>query len=152
MIPQESVSEGQFLSSPLQTTPLTFEEFDLRDDAIVEGGEGVLTSLFKSLHFSLGGLQLSVAAGQVEVGSFHLLEGEESRPPIESGGFIGGCTSHFHRGEAVGIINWNVEAGTGRGDPIPEAGKEGSAFPTGSGTETEGGQKVEAGRFLDLKS
>ena len=151
MIPPERVSEGQFLSYPLKTAPCTFEELDLRDDSIVEGGEGILTGLFKSLHLTLGGLHLLVSAGQIEIGSFHLLEGEEGRTPVERSCFVGGCTSHFHRSEAVGIINWNVESGTGRGDPFTEVGKEGVALSAGSGAETEGRQKVEAGRFLDLK-
>ncbi len=96
MIPQESVSEGQSLSFSLKTAPLAFEEFNLRDNAILEGVQGVFASLFKGRHFTLGDLQLAVPAGQVEVGSFHLLEGKKGLAAVERRCFIGGGTVHIH--------------------------------------------------------
>ena len=151
MIPQESVPEGQLLSFSLKTTALAFEEFYLRDNAILEGGQGVFASLFKGRHFTLGGLQLAVPAGQVEVGSFHLLEGKKGLAAVERRCLVGRGTAYIHRGETPGIIDGNVKPGTDGGRPLAETGEEGGAFAACSCAESKGRQKVQAGRFLKLK-
>ena len=145
------MTDGEFLALAFESSPFRFEKFDLGDDPLFKGVEGVEASLLESGDLALGGGQLAVAVGSVEKSTFDFLEGLEGGATVEGRSFIGDGALDLDRRQSLSIVDWNIKARTDGGDPIAKSGSEGDALSGDPGSERKRGEKMKPSGFLELK-
>jgi len=103
------------------------------------------------LYFALGSFELKVAVSKVEIGCLDFSESGNRLLAVECCGLISGGSSYLDLCCSGGLVDRDFQLRSSRGDPLAETGKKRRAGGSGVSPKREGGKKLKASGFFELK-